>query len=147
MVRHRRAAWEALGMLPPAQCSICADEIAEEHTDLVTLGCFHVFHRSNATHIALRVESASCVMLRDGVRAMQSPCQPAFVRRARDGCHRALPVLVCFRRAAAPGGPLGHPQRLLTRRRRRECWRKYEDSRSQEGLVSRCPVCRYQAFS
>lgn len=45
MVRHRRAAWACLGMLPQAQCPICAEEIADEHTDLTALGCFHMIHR------------------------------------------------------------------------------------------------------
>ena len=45
MVRHRRAAWAGVGMLPQAQCPICAEEIADEHPDLTALGCFHMFHR------------------------------------------------------------------------------------------------------
>jgi hypothetical protein len=45
MLHHRRAAWEGVGMLPPAQCPICADEIAEDHINLTSLGCFHMFHR------------------------------------------------------------------------------------------------------
>ena len=45
MVRHRRAAWALMGLAQQGACPICTEDIPLESPGIVTLGCYHVFHK------------------------------------------------------------------------------------------------------
>ena len=45
MARHRRTSLALLGLEPQSRCPICAEEMPPESPGLVTVGCFHMYHR------------------------------------------------------------------------------------------------------
>ena len=45
MARHRRAALGLMGLSQQGSCAICTEAVTLESQGIVTLGCFHMFHR------------------------------------------------------------------------------------------------------
>jgi hypothetical protein len=45
MARHRRAALGLMGLSQQGSCTICTEALMLESPGIVTLGCFHMFHR------------------------------------------------------------------------------------------------------